>query len=162
MNQVLELIGLTLMLLGLIGCFIPIIPSPITSWFGFLMLYLSSNAIIESDFLIFTFIISILIFLADFILPMFTAKKFGSSKKGVLGTGIGLFLGFFIMGPIGVLVGACIGSILGELLNNTNGNKIIFGAIGSIFGILSGIFLKLLVGLVFLLIYLEKIVRIYL
>ena len=98
------------MLLGLIGCFIPIIPSPITSWFGFLMLYFSSNVIIESDFLIFTLIISILIFLADFILPMFTAKKFGSSKKGVLGTGIGLFLGFFIMGPIGVLVGACIGS----------------------------------------------------
>ena len=149
------------MLLGLIGCFIPIIPSPITSWFGFLMLYLSSNAIIESDFLIFTFIISILIFLADFILPMFTAKKFGSSKKGVLGTGIGLFLGFFIMGPIGVLVGACIGSILGELLNNTNGDKIIVGAIGSIFGILSGIFLKLLVSLFFLLIYLEKIIRIY-
>ena len=150
------------MLLGLIGCFIPIIPSPITSWFGFLVLYLSSNVIIESDFLIFTLVISILIFLADFILPMLTAKKFGGSKKGVLGTGIGLFLGFFIMGPSGVLVGACIGSILGELLNNTNGNKIILGAIGSIFGILSGIFLKLLVGLVFLLIYLEKIVRIYL
>ena len=150
------------MLLGLIGCFIPIIPSPITSWFGFLVLYFSSNVIIESDFLIFTLVISILIFLADFILPMLTAKKFGGSKKGVLGTGIGLFLGFFIMGPSGVLVGACIGSILGELLNNTNGNKIILGAIGSIFGILSGIFLKLLVGLVFLLIYLEKIVRIYL
>ena len=150
------------MLLGLIGCFIPIIPSPITSWFGFLVLYFSSNVIIESDFLIFTLVISILIFLADFILPMLTAKKFGGSKKGVLGTGIGLFLGFFIMGPSGVLVGACIGSILGELLNNTNGNKIILGAIGSIFGILSGIFLKLLVGLVFLLIYLDKIVRIYL
>ncbi len=149
------------MLLGLIGCFVPIIPSPITSWFGFLMLHLSSNVIIESNFLIFTLILSILIFLADFILPMFTAKKFGGSKKGVLGTGIGLFLGFFIMGPIGVLVGACIGSILGELLNKTNGDKIIVGAIGSIFGVISGVFLKLLVSLVFFLIYLEKIVSIY-
>ena len=70
------------MLLGLIGCFIPIIPSPITSWFGFLVLYFSSNVIIESDFLIITLVISILIFLADFILPMLTAKKFGGSKKG--------------------------------------------------------------------------------
>ena len=72
------------MILGLIGSFIPIIPSPITSWFGFLMLYFSSNNIIESNFLIFTLIISILIFLADFFLPLITAKKFGGSKKGIL------------------------------------------------------------------------------
>lgn len=153
--------GLILTIFGLIGCFIPIIPSPITSWFGFLILYFSSNVIISFKFLIFTLIISILFFIGDFYLPLFAAKKFGSSKKGILGTGIGLFLGFFILGPIGVILGACIGAFIGELINNKRDNKILNGVIGSIIGILSGIILKFMVSLVFLIIYLEKIAKIY-
>ena len=161
MNQLLESMGLILMILGLIGCFIPIIPSPITSWFGFLILYFSSNVIISFKFLIFTLIISILFFIGDFYLPLFAAKKFGSSKKGSLGTGIGLFLGFFVLGPIGVILGACIGAFIGELINKKRDNKILNGVIGSIIGILSGIILKFMVSLVFLIIYLEKIAKIY-
>ena len=161
MNHLLELTGLILMIIGLIGCFMPIIPSPITSWFGFLILHFSSNVIISTDFLTFTLIISILFFLGDFFLPLFTAKKFGSSKKGILGTGIGLFLGFFILGPIGVILGACIGAFIGELLNKKRSDKILYVVIGSIFGVLSGIILKFVVSVVFLFIYLEKIVKIY-
>lgn len=149
------------MFLGLIGCFIPIIPTPITSWFGFLILYFSSNNIISFKFLIYTLLISILFFLGDFFLPLITAKKFGSSKKGVVGTGIGLFLGFFILGPIGIILGACIGALIGELMSNKESEKILGSLGGAIVGVLSGIILKLVVSIVFLFIYLEKIVRIY-
>ncbi len=149
------------MFLGLIGCFIPLIPSPITSWFGFLILYFSSNNIISFKFLIFTLLISILFFLGDFFLPLITAKKFGSSKKGIIGTGVGLFLGFFILGPIGIILGACIGAFIGELMSNKESEKILGSVGGAIVGVLSGIILKLVVSLVFLFIYLEKIVRIY-
>ena len=153
--------GLILMFLGLIGCFIPIIPSPITSWFGFLILYFSSNNLISFKFLIFTLLISILFFLGDFFLPLITAKKFGSSKKGIAGTGVGLFLGFFIFGPLGIILGACIGAFIGELMSNKKSEKILGSVGGAIVGVLSGIILKLVVSLVFLFIYLEKIVRIY-
>ena len=155
------MMGLILMFLGLIGCFIPIIPSPITSWFGFLILYFSSNNLISFKFLIFTLLISILFFLGDFILPLITAKKFGSSKKGIIGTGVGLFLGFFILGPIGIILGACIGAFIGELISNKKSEKILGSVGGAIVGVLSGIILKLVVSLVFLFIYLEKVVRIY-
>jgi len=153
--------GLILMFLGLIGCFIPLIPSPITSWFGFLILYFSSNNIISFKFLIFTLLISILFFLGDFFLPLITAKKFGSSKKGIVGTGVGLFLGFFILGPIGIILGACIGAFIGELMSNKRSEKILGSIVGAILGVLSGIILKLVVSLVFLFIYLEKFIRIY-
>ena len=153
--------GLILMILGLIGSFIPIIPAPITSWFGFLILYFSSNNIISFKFLIFTLLISILFFLGDFFLPLVTAKKFGSSKKGIFGTGVGLFLGFFIFGPIGIILGACIGAFIGELMSNKMSEKVLGSVGGAIVGVLSGIILKLVVSLVFLFIYIEKIVRIY-
>ena len=149
------------MVLGLIGCFLPIIPSPITSWFGFFILYFSSNNIISFKFLIFTLLISTLFFLGDFFLPLITAKKFGSSKKGIFGTGIGLFLGFFILGPVGLILGACIGAFIGELINNKGGDKALGSVIGSIVGVLSGIVLKFVVSLLFLFIYLEKIVKTY-
>mgnify|MGYP001409242809 FL=1 len=149
------------MFLGLIGCFIPIIPTPITSWFGFLILYFSSNNLISFKFLIFTLLISILFFLGDFFLPLITAKKFGSSKKGIIGTGVGLFLGFFILGPIGIILGACIGAFIGELMSNKRSEKILGSVVGAVLGVLSGIVLKLVVSLVFLFIYLEKVVRIY-
>jgi len=149
------------MFLGLIGCFIPLIPSPITSWFGFLILYFSSNNLISFKFLIFTLLISILFFLGDFFLPLITAKKFGSSKKGIVGTGVGLFLGFFILGPIGIILGACIGAFIGELMSNKRNEKILGSIVGAILGVLSGIILKLVVSLVFLFIYLEKFIRIY-
>ena len=149
------------MFLGLVGCFIPIIPSPITSWFGFLILYFSSNNIISFKFLIFTLIISILFFLGDFFLPLITTKKFGSSKKGIVGTGVGLFLGFFILGPIGIILGACIGAFIGELRSNKRSEKILGSVVGAILGVLSGIILKLVVSLVFLFIYLEKFIKIY-
>ena len=161
MNLLLELMGLILMILGLIGSFIPIIPAPITSWFGFLILYFSSNNIISFKFLIFTLVISILFFLGDLFLPLITAKKFGSSKKGIFGTGIGLFLGFFILGPVGLILGACIGAFIGELINNKSSDKALDSAIGSIVGVLSGIVLKFLISLLFLFIYLEKIIKIY-
>ena len=153
--------GLILMILGLIGCFIPIIPSPITSWFGFLILYISSNNMISFKFLILTLLISILFFLGDFFLPLITAEKFGSSKNGIVGTGVGLFLGFFILGPIGTILGACIGAIIGELMSNKRSEKILGSVVGAILGVLSGIILKLVVSLVFLFIYLEKFIRIY-
>ena len=153
--------GLILMFLGLIGCFIPIIPSPITSWFGFLILYFSSNVVISFKFLVFTFFISILIFSVDFILPLFTTKKFGGSKKGILGTGIGLFLGVLTLGPIGIILGACIGALIGELINKKRGDKILNAVIGSVVGILSGIILKFIVSLIYLFIYLQKLSSIY-
>jgi len=149
------------MFLGLIGCFIPIIPSPITSWFGFLILYFSSNNLISFKFLIFTLLISILFFLGDFFLPLITAKKFGSSKKGIIGTGVGLFLGFFVLGPLGIILGACIGAFIGELMSNKKSEKILGSVGGAIVGVLSGIILKLAVSLVFLFIYLEKFIKIY-
>ena len=160
MNQILELIGLVFMALGLIGCFIPVIPTPLTSWFGFLLLNLSSNIQISLKFLTFTLIISILIFLGDFFLPFITTKKFGGSKKGIFGTGIGIFLGFFIFGPIGMIIGACVGAFVGESLNKKN-DKVLNAVIGSLFGVLSGIILKFVVSLVFLFIYIEKIIKIY-
>ena len=43
MDVFLILLALLFVILGVIGSFLPILPGPITSWFGFLSLYLLSK-----------------------------------------------------------------------------------------------------------------------
>ena len=46
--------ALFLMLLGVLGSFLPVLPGPITSWFGFLLLYFSDLIQFSKKLLIIT------------------------------------------------------------------------------------------------------------
>ncbi|MEX1384336.1 MAG: DUF456 domain-containing protein, partial [Lutibacter sp.] len=41
MDIALLIFGILLMILGILGSFLPVLPGPITSWFGLLLLHLS-------------------------------------------------------------------------------------------------------------------------
>ena len=122
MDIFLLIIGLLFCIIGIIGSFIPIIPGPITSWMGLLLLHFTSFVPIEIYFLIGSFLIAITVFILDLIIPIIGLKKLGGTKKGLIGATIGLLIGFFL-GPIGVLTGPFIGALSGELMNNLGYKK---------------------------------------
>ena len=105
MDIFLLILGLILCLLGIVGSFSPIIPGPITSWFGLLVIHFSKLIPFDNQFLFITFLIAALIFALDLIIPILGLKKLGGSKKGLIGSTIGLFLGLFLAGPLGLLIG---------------------------------------------------------
>lgn len=146
-------------IIGLIGSFTPIIPSPLTSWVSFLILKLSGVIYISNFFIIFTFIISISIFLIDFLLPSIGAKKFGGSKKGIFGCTIGLILGFVFLGIIGSLFGSIIGAFIGESINKSDLKSRLSASIGAFIAFITGVFLKLSVSIVFLILLIKLIVE---
>ncbi len=149
------IIGLLLCIIGLIGSFVPIIPGPITSWLGLLILHLTSIINLNYTFLVGTFTIAISVFILDMIIPLIGLKKLGGTKKGIIGATIGLLLGFF-MGPIGILSGPFIGALSGELTNNLGFTKALKAAIGTLIGFLAGIAMKFSVSFAFLVIFLFK------
>lgn len=149
------IIGLLLCIIGLIGSFVPIIPGPITSWLGLLILHLTSIINLNYTFLVGTFTIAISVFILDMIIPFIGLKKLGGTKKGIIGATIGLLLGFF-MGPIGILSGPFIGALSGELTNNLGFTKALKAAIGTLIGFLAGIAMKFSVSFAFLVIFLFK------
>ena len=149
------IIGLLLCIIGLIGSFVPIIPGPITSWLGLLILHLTSIIDLNYTFLVGTFTIAISVFILDMIIPLIGLKKLGGTKKGIIGATIGLLLGFF-MGPIGILSGPFIGALSGELTNNLGFTKALKAAIGTLIGFLAGIAMKFSVSFAFLVIFLFK------
>lgn len=150
MDIFLILIGFTLVLLGLVGSFVPIIPGPISAWLGLLVLYQTSFLALDFYFLGTTLIIALGVFLLDYFIPMIGAKKFGGTKAGATGATLGLLIGVLFMGPIGIFVGPFIGALFVELIRDFSDKKTALkAAMGSLIGFLTGVFLKFSVTLVY-------------
>jgi uncharacterized protein YqgC (DUF456 family) len=147
------ILGLILCLLGIVGSFSPIIPGPITSWFGLLVIHFSKLIPFDNQFLIITFLIAALIFALDLIIPILGLKKLGGSKKGLIGSTIGLLLGLFLAGPVGLLIGSFFGAISGEYVNNNSIKKSIKPAMGTFIGMAVGTTIKFLTSTIFLGLY---------
>jgi len=147
------ILGLILCLLGIVGSFSPIIPGPITSWFGLLIIHFSKLIPFDNQFLFITFLIAALIFALDLIIPILGLKKLGGSKKGLIGSTIGLLLGLFLAGPVGLLIGSFFGAISGEYVNNNSIKKSIKPAMGTFIGMAVGTTIKFLTSTIFLGLY---------
>jgi len=137
-------------LLGLVGSFLPVIPGPLTSWIGFLVLSFIPEISISTTFLLISFSIALFIFLLDFIIPIIGAKKYGGGKGSTYGASIGLILGILFLGPLGILMGPFLGAFFGELIVNKSNNKgALRAAFGALIGFLSGVFLKFIIGIAY-------------
>ena len=157
MDLVLFLLGIFLALLGIVGSFLPVLPGPITSWFGLLVLHLTTWVPMNTKFLTITFVAAIVIFVLDYIIPLLGTKKFGGTKSGMFGSGIGLVLGILFMGPLGIIIGPFIGAFSGELMHDSQNKKAAFkAAIGSLIGFLTGVFLKFFLAALYLFFFVQE------
>ncbi len=155
METIIIITGFILVFLGIIGSFLPVLPGPILSWLGLLILFLSGNFQITLRFTIITFIIAITIFILDIIISILGVKKKGGGKGSIIGSSVGLIIGLIFLGPIGMILGTIIGGFLGEYKTHNNFKKSLNVSFGAFFGFLSGIFIKFLMSLIFLGYYLK-------
>lgn len=154
MDLILVLFGLILVILGIIGSILPILPGPITGWIGLLLLFLTNAVPMNYYMLGVTFIVALLIFILDYIIPGLGAKRFGGSKKGATGATVGLIIGLLLPVPLGFVIGAFFGALIGELIHEPRGIKrALKSAFGSFVGFLASTTMKLFTSLVFLVIY---------
>jgi uncharacterized protein YqgC (DUF456 family) len=147
MDYVWIIAGGLLLLAGLIGCFLPVLPGPPLAFIGLLIQQLKSSAPFTNRFIIIFLLITIFITVLDYVIPVYGTKKFGGSKYGVWGSTIGLLIGLWL-GPIGMIAGPFIGAWIGELLATSDAAQALKAATGSFLGFLAGTFLKLMVCLV--------------
>lgn len=151
MDIFLTIIGFFLMLLGIIGSFLPVIPGPITSWFGLLFLYLTKVVPNDWTFLGITLIVALAVFILDYIIPAMGTKRYGGSKYGIYGTTIGLIIGLIFLGPFGIIIGPFLGALIGELtFAEKDASSAFKAAFGSFLGFLFSTLLKFVVALIYL------------
>ena len=156
MDLFLIIFSATLIILGIIGSFMPVLPGPLTSWVGLFTLNLISSIEIDKTLLVITFIIAIIIFALDNLIPIYGSKYFGATKYGILGASLGLIIGIVSPIPFGILIGPLFGALIGELLFNNDLKKSIKSSIGVLIGFLASSLIKFVTCIVYLMIYLMQ------
>ncbi|UAB82193.1 DUF456 domain-containing protein [Marixanthomonas sp. SCSIO 43207] len=158
MEIVLLVLGLVLMLVGILGSILPVLPGVPISWLGLVVLYLAPSIEFDWVFITVTGIVAIGLYILDYVIPAMGTKKFGGSKAGAWGTTIGLVIGIIAPIPFGILIGPFIGALVGELLfNKTEGTLAFKAAIGSFIGFLASTFIKFLATVVYLGLFIYKV-----
>tara|TARA_B100001057_G_scaffold162086_2_gene162784 strand:+ start:1562 stop:2059 length:498 start_codon:yes stop_codon:yes gene_type:complete len=155
LDLILLVLGLILCLIGILGSFLPIIPGPVSSWLGILLLYSTSTVEFNLNFILITFTVAISVGFLDYIIPILGVKKLGGTRSGQIGTIIGLILCLILLGPIGIIIGPFIGALLGEMSTNKSFQDSLKPAFGSFIGVIAGSIIKFLISLSFLFFYID-------
>jgi hypothetical protein len=141
-DYILLISGILLMILGIIGCLVPVLPGPPISYLGLIFLHLTRFGQFTTNALITLGAIAVVISVLDYIVPVWGTKKFGGSKYGTRGATVGLIVGLFL-GPLGMVLGPLIGAFIGEMIFKDDINYALKAGFGSLLGFLTGIGLKL-------------------
>jgi uncharacterized protein YqgC (DUF456 family) len=158
MDIALLLIAFILMIIGILGSFLPVLPGPPISWVGLLLLYLTKAVPMSYTVLGVTLFVALVVGILDYVIPAKGTKRFGGSKYGIWGTNIGLIVGIFAPIPFGFIIGPFVGAFVGEMINDSKDSQKAFkAATGSFIGFLASTFMKFVVSVVFFGLFLLKV-----
>lgn len=150
-----------LIITGIAGCFLPFLPGPPVSFIGYLLLIFVSGSTITAKSLIIWGLIAIGIAVLDNFLPYLATKKKGASQAGKAGSIIGLIVGFFILGPIGMIILPFFGTLIGEIIDGKEFNNAFNISLANFIGFLTGIIVKLAVSLIITVKFIIELFEIY-
>ncbi len=146
MDIVLITFAVLLMISGILGCILPLIPGPPLSYIGLLLLHFTVRFQFSTRFLVIWAVITILVITLDYLIPVWGTKKFGGSKQGVWGSIIGLVFGLFFFPPFGIIIGPFAGAVIGEFTAGKDPKSALKSGFGSFAGFIAGMVLKLSVS----------------
>jgi uncharacterized protein YqgC (DUF456 family) len=137
-------VGSILMLLGLAGSILPMLPGPPLSFIGLFLLALIKHFSppLTATWVIILAIVTILVTALDYILPLLGAKRYGASKWGVWGSVLGMAIGLF-WSPLAMLLGAFIGAVFVEWFAGKKKGEALRAGWGVVMGTLFATILRL-------------------
>ena len=153
MTYILIIVSVLLVLIGLVGAIVPGIAGPPFSFLGVLALSFVEGVNHSTEFLVVMGILGAVIFLLDYLVPIWGTKTLGGTKAGTRGSTIGLILGLLItivfpIGFIAVLLGPFVGAYIGEKNAGSDDRLAWRSAFGSFLGFLAGTFIKVIYAIV--------------
>lgn len=140
------IVAVILMLLGLVGMVLPLLPGAPLLFAGFLLAAWAENfQYIGSGTLIALGVMAALTYGVDIAATAFGAKRFGASPRAAVGAALGTLFGL-ALGFVGVLVGPFVGALIGELTAHKNLRAAGRAGVGASLGLAIGAAVKLTLG----------------
>ena len=138
-----------LMVVGLVGVVVPLLPGIPLAWLGLFIYALGTGFDrISIITIIVFFILMVLTLLLDLVAPMLGARKYKASKYGILGAFLGFTVGIFVFGVWGIILGPFVGALLGELITKRQLKPAFRSALGAFLGFVAGTLLKIIIVLI--------------
>jgi uncharacterized protein YqgC (DUF456 family) len=151
-------LALLLMLAGLIGSLLPVLPGTplmLVAAIGH-RLYFGETSI--SNFvLIMLVVLTLISVLLDFLAGMLGARRFGATWRGMTGAVIGGIIGLFFSLP-GIILGPFLGAMLFEMLGDKEFKKAAHAGLGAAVGLLLGIVGKFSIGVVMIALFATNVI----
>ncbi|MGA2406659.1 MAG: DUF456 domain-containing protein [Bacteroidales bacterium] len=157
-DYILLILGIIFMIIGIIGCLVPVLPGPPISYLGLILLHLTRFGQFTTPILITLGAIAAIVTVMDYVVPVWGTKRFGGSKYGTRGATVGLIIGFFL-GPLGIIIGPLIGAFVGEMIFKDDMSYAFKAGFGSLLGFLTGIGLKLAASFVITFYFVKELIK---
>ncbi len=143
------LVSIILLLLGIAGTILPVLPGLLLSLAGLLIYKFGTDAPLSMVFIWIFVALTLISTVLNYVIPAKTNRKYGGTKWGSIGSFVGTLIGiFFIPIPFGFLIGMFAGVFVGELLHDANDKKKAWNSTkGALIGFLYGTGFNLIVGL---------------
>ena len=149
MDVLIYVLSFLLLVGGIVGCVLPILPGAPLGYAGLLLLHFTGRADFSTTQLVTWLIIVVILQVVDFITPLLGSKYTGGSEFGNRGCVAGTLIGMFFL-PWGIIVGPFFGAVAGEMLGGSDLSHAVRAGIGSLIGFLVGTLLKVIVCFYFL------------
>lgn len=160
MAEVFLVIAVLLMIVGVIGSFVPLLPGAMLSIIGVLVYWWSTGYTSPGlIFLLLFILLGLFAVLVDYFAGAISAKAGGASNTTTLIAAIAGLIFLFILGPIGVIIGTGLTVFLLEFWRKGETEGSLKAALYATIGVLSSalvqflITLSLLIGFIFVLIF---------
>lgn len=148
MQFLLYIIIIVLFILELAAIFVPLLPDSVFFWSAVILYRIIMPEFEYSIyFWIGAVIITILVFLANYLSNAYFVKRKGGSNKTVIAAVIGIFLGAFIFGPPGFIIGPFLLIFIVEYWQSKNRENAVRLAFSSLSAFFASTFARLLMQL---------------
>ncbi len=141
------ILAVLLVIAGFLGLVFPALPgAPILFAGLFTAAWAEDFNHVGTKTLVILGVMTILTYAFDFLASAFGAKRFGASRRAVIGATLGAIVGIFFGIP-GILLGPFIGAVLGELSNRLSLKAAGKAGVGATLGLALGVAAKLTLAL---------------
>lgn len=151
-------IALLVMLIGLLGSLLPVLPGPpLVLAAAIIHRLVFGQASINNWVLVALVWLTIVALVFDFLASVLGTKKFGSTWRGMVGAVVGGVIGLFFALP-GIVLGPFLGAMLFELLGDKELKEAVHAGLGATVGLLLGIVGKFVICVVMILLFATNVV----
>jgi len=149
---------IVIMLLGLLGTFLPVLPGTGLIFLGVFLYGLYDHfQVVSWAFAGAMAGLTLLAAATDYLAGAVGARRVKASRAAVVGAGVGGIVGLFALGPFGVILGPFVGAVTAEVAAGRSSRQAFRVGVATVLGIAGGTAVKVLIGLVMIALFLLRV-----